>query len=196
MAERPPDVPPQHDNPEVAHEYTDVNVSGIVKFAVGLIAFAVVAHLILAWLFGVLARKTDRDQPPLPPVARQERERERQRVKAQLQKAAKNPGSEAVPQPARVYEQLQTIPTPRLQVSDQADLGALLKKDEGVLNALGWVDEKAGIARIPIDDAIRLVADPQKAAALGIRVRQQKIADLKAGSKSGGQGKDAGKGAH
>jgi hypothetical protein len=175
MAEQhPADVPPQHDNPEVDHEHSDVNVSAVVKFAGGLIAFAVVAHLILAWLFGVLARKTDREQPRLPPIAQEGRLAIEEEVKKQLKKAAANPHSSALPRPPRVFERLQTtIPPPRLQIDDQADLAALRKRDEAQLRATGWVDRKAGIARIPIDEAMRLVSDPQTAARLGIRIRGQ-----------------------
>jgi hypothetical protein len=162
---------PQHDNSEVNHEHSDVNVSGVIKFAVGLIVFAVVAHLVLALLFGVLARRTDRDQPQLPPVARQERERERLEAEKRLKAAAKDPDSRVLPRPPIVYERLRTIPAPRLQINDEADMVALRAREEAALKASGWVDEKAGIARIPIGEAMRLVADPKTAAALGIRVR-------------------------
>src|SRR5947209_19238506 len=105
MAEQhPADVPPPHDNPEVDHEPSDVNVSGVVKFAVGLIAFAVVAHLVLAWLFGVLARKTDREQPKLPAIAREGRRAVEQEVKQQLKKAAADTHSSVLPRPPAVFE--------------------------------------------------------------------------------------------
>jgi hypothetical protein len=39
------------------------------------------------------------------------------------------------------------------------------------LNSYGWADREAGIIRIPIDEAMRLLADPKIAEARGIRVR-------------------------
>ncbi|MEW6629696.1 MAG: hypothetical protein AB1440_02385 [Pseudomonadota bacterium] len=44
---------------------------------------------------------------------------------------------------------------PALQVKPEQDLTALRAEEDRQLRILGWVDRKAGIARIPIDDAMR-----------------------------------------
>jgi hypothetical protein len=49
-------------------------------------------------------------------------------------------------------------PAPRLQSTPLQDLEQLRAEEEKELTSYGWVDPKAGIAHIPIDDAIRLVA--------------------------------------
>ncbi len=41
-----------HENPAVTHEESDVNIRGILGFAVGLIVVAVVIHLLIYVLFG------------------------------------------------------------------------------------------------------------------------------------------------
>jgi hypothetical protein len=58
-------------------------------------------------------------------------------------------------------------PVPRLQVTPLQDLEQARAQEENELNSYGWVDPRAGILHIPIDQAIRLVAErglPQVAA--------------------------------
>lgn len=56
-------------------------------------------------------------------------------------------------------------PEPRLQgapghqISPQEELRQTRAEAEAALSSYGWVDEKTGIARIPIDEAIKLLAE-------------------------------------
>ena len=47
-------------------------------------------------------------------------------------------------------------PEPRLQTTPEIDLARLRAKEEAVLRTYGWVDQNAGIARLPIDRALEL----------------------------------------
>lgn len=47
---------------------------------------------------------------------------------------------------------------PRLQTTPARDLAAIRGEEERLLTSYGWVDEQKGIARIPIDEAMRLIA--------------------------------------
>lgn len=49
-------------------------------------------------------------------------------------------------------------PVPRLQVTPLQDLEQVRAREEKELTSYGWVDPRAGIARIPIDEAIRILA--------------------------------------
>jgi hypothetical protein len=49
-------------------------------------------------------------------------------------------------------------PLPRLQVSPLQDLEQVRAQEEDELNSYGWVDPRAGIVHIPVDEAIRIVA--------------------------------------
>ena len=49
-------------------------------------------------------------------------------------------------------------PEPRLQVSPVLDLKAIRAAEDQILSSYGWVDEKAGVARIPIARAVDLLA--------------------------------------
>jgi hypothetical protein len=50
-------------------------------------------------------------------------------------------------------------PEPRLQSDPASDLERFQKQQDAILNSYGWVDEKAGIARIPIERAMDLIAE-------------------------------------
>jgi len=47
-------------------------------------------------------------------------------------------------------------PEPRLQTAPVADLAAIREEEGRALSGYGWVDEAAGVARIPIEEAMAL----------------------------------------
>ena len=50
-------------------------------------------------------------------------------------------------------------PAPRLQVTPAVDLEQYRQAQQQVLDSYAWVDEKKGVAQIPIERAIELVAE-------------------------------------
>ena len=71
-------------------------------------------------------------------------------------------------------------PEPRLQVDEARDLGHLRAQENAILNSYGWVDQKAGIVRIPIERAMDIVAqrgllkDTNAVGKTRIEMRQEK----------------------
>lgn len=47
---------------------------------------------------------------------------------------------------------------PKLQSAPQPDRAAYTAEKEKLLSSYGWVDREAGVARIPLDEAMRLIA--------------------------------------
>ncbi len=70
--------------------------------------------------------------------------------------------------PSPLAEARQVPPEPRLLVHGREDLQAMRAAEDSVLHSYGWVDQSAGIVRIPIDRAMDLLADR------GLPVRRQK----------------------
>jgi hypothetical protein len=63
------------------------------------------------------------------------------------------------PAPAPLREATGRLPPePRLQTLPFADIHAQREEEDHVLTSYGWVDPKAGTVRIPIEDAIRILA--------------------------------------
>lgn len=59
---------------------------------------------------------------------------------------------------ARIGDPTQRFPMPVVQVDPVADMNKFLEAEELELNSAGWIDQKAGIAHIPIERAIDLMA--------------------------------------
>jgi len=49
-------------------------------------------------------------------------------------------------------------PSPRLQANPAADLAAERRREEGMLTGYAWVDRERGIARIPVQRAMEILA--------------------------------------
>src|SRR3954451_2798826 len=55
---------------------------------------------------------------------------------------------------------LDTVPPgPRLQPSPPRDMDELRARDQRALTTYGWVDQAGGVARIPVDRAIAILAE-------------------------------------
>jgi hypothetical protein len=49
-------------------------------------------------------------------------------------------------------------PAPRLQASPTRDMQEMRRVENAILQSYGWIDQTAGIVRIPIDQAVELLA--------------------------------------
>ena len=58
--------------------------------------------------------------------------------------------------PLAAGQESRVPPEPRLQTNPRQDLRDLRSAEDMVLNSYGWVDKNAGIARIPIREAMKL----------------------------------------
>ena len=63
------------------------------------------------------------------------------------------------PSPIAAANQRRLPPEPRLQVSPPRDMNEFREQEDRIVTSYGWVDERAGIARIPIDRAIEVVLE-------------------------------------
>lgn len=52
-----------------------------------------------------------------------------------------------------------SFPDPRLQTDPALDLAKMRAHDDRELNTYGWIDRKSGIARIPIERAMQIIAE-------------------------------------
>ena len=61
--------------------------------------------------------------------------------------------------PMAAEQQNRLPPSPRFQQNPQQELQDLRAKQRGMLEEYGWVNKEAGIARIPIDEAMKIVIE-------------------------------------
>jgi hypothetical protein len=62
------------------------------------------------------------------------------------------------PAPMARHDPDRRPPAPRLQDRPLADVEALHAEEEAVLGGYGWVDQGAGVARVPIEEALKMYA--------------------------------------
>jgi cell division protein FtsN len=152
------ETPVRRDNPEVRHEPSDANVRGILLFASALVLLGIVVQIVVWLLFQYYTVREERKQLPHPLLS------ERPRVPPE-------PRLEGIEEmeSRRIAEPF--IPPERPRPEEQP-----------ALDEYGWVDRKAGVLRIPIADAMRVVTE---------RYRRKDEGKEKAGQKrAGDKGKD------
>lgn len=141
ITKKPHGDSPEHDdsNPEISFERRDVNVFQITAFGIGLLLATVVVVFAMWALFAFLAHRADELDTALPGNMASQRSTMPPEPHLSGVEFDKN-GQRVTP----VY--------PRIELKD-------LKDDEDtILNNYGWVDAATGTVRIPIDQAIDMVA--------------------------------------
>ena len=129
-----PNSPTAH--ADVRHEKSDARGGAIIALGVLLAVMGLIVQASAGWLFDCLKEREQRKYQRLPVLAATER--------------------------AQLPRDLDKIPQPRLQVSEPVDLAKLRQAEDSLLNSYGWVDREKGIVRIPIDEAMRLLAERNK----------------------------------
>lgn len=66
-------------------------------------------------------------------------------------------GQTKVEQPTSLFSKSQMPPAPLIQEHPGVELQGYLKEQRQILDSYGWVDRKAGIVRIPINQAMSLL---------------------------------------
>ena len=124
----------EHD--EVAYEREDLNPRGIFAFLGGLGLVLVLVYFAVKGMYGYLDAYQKQHQPPLNPLVSQTENDSRKVSNADIAR----------------------FPQPRLETNERLEINDFRLQEEKTLNSYGWIDQKAGIARIPIDRAMQLLA--------------------------------------
>lgn len=136
-----------------SYERKDIGVAGVFYFLIGLAVAAVIVHFVIAGLYAFLEKRTEADQPPVSPMV------------TTAQKDTRK-----LPTGYADYLK-QNFPSPQLEIDERTQLNGILLQQEQTLATYGYVDQKAGIVRIPIDRAIDILAQR------GLPVRPQGSAE-------------------
>jgi len=156
----------KHDK-QAAHggfEREDLGVAGVVYALIGLAVFCLVVHFLVTGLYGVLERFSDTQgaNAPMSPLITD--------VPTDTRHVAKD------------YPQAK-FPNPKLEEDELGQFKSILAAQEETLNSYGWVDQQAGVAHIPIDQAMKLLAQR------GMPVNAEAAAPHTAAVSSGTSGK-------
>lgn len=139
-------------NPDVAHEHSDVSVTPILKFVVGLFVFAVIVHALMWGLFKFFEAREIAAEPPPSPLARQGDERLPPDPRLQLA-----PGFEVRRDDGSRINLSQDAVKPEMR-QPQSEYRVVHEMWQEKLNEYGWADEAAGAVRLPIKQAMEMYA--------------------------------------
>jgi hypothetical protein len=136
-------------NSTLRHEPDAINLRAILASAGALVAVAVVIHVGAWWLFRYLDARESRGKPDQFPLATQERQRR------------EPPQAEPTPTPLD-WSATRNLPPPPRQPQLE---GIRRMEGKGVyarpqdLDRYEWVNRDEGIAQIPLEQAMALIAD-------------------------------------
>jgi hypothetical protein len=126
----------RHGHAEEGFERQDLTAQGVFAFLISLAVGGVLVYLVVWGLYAFMDARQRSRQPQQSPLVKQV-------------------GTET-----RIVspDEIAKFPQPRLERNERIEINDFRWKEEQTLNTYGWVDEKAGAVRIPIDRAMQLLA--------------------------------------
>jgi hypothetical protein len=134
-----PGIHDEMHNVDVAHEHIDVDLRGLALSAGALVAVVIVSQLAMYGLFLMFAKEATANDPAVSPVAFP---------------AAQVPHTTAESPRFSVGAQ-----GPPLVTNEPMVLQEHRTEEQKRLHTYGWIDEKSGVAYIPIEEAKRLILE-------------------------------------
>ncbi|HEY1902217.1 MAG TPA: hypothetical protein VGG56_07310 [Terracidiphilus sp.] len=128
-------------------EQSDIRVTGIIVFLTALCIFVVVSAVLCYGIGKVINAHMDKEDGPNTKWTKT----------ADIRQLGNLPNSPAMQN--SVAQLTQQFPTPRLQLDDgNQEIADLHAKEDLLLDNYSWVDRAQGKVRIPIDEAMALIA--------------------------------------
>ena len=158
------------DGHETEFEREDLSTRGVFMFMAGLAISGVVIYFIIVAMYSFLDKYERSRMATASPLVTTKGTISRVVTQADMDKDFKDNGA------------------PMLETNERGQLRDFLMNQEDQLNSYGWVDEKAGVARIPIERAMELTVQR------GLPVYPQSGADANATASKAAVVKPPGKG--
>lgn len=129
----------------IGHEVSSLRIGPVVWFMIGLSAATVIVCLLMAGLFNALQqREVESEEKPSP-------------LAGERQKLPPEPRLQLAPSST---EQLERKLPPNIKEDHPLqEMKRVRAEQDQRLNSYGWVDQKSGVVRIPIDQAKKLLLE-------------------------------------
>jgi hypothetical protein len=158
-----------HGHADTEFEHEDLGSRGVFAFMIGLAVSGIVIYFIIVGMYRFLDRYERSQMVTASPLVTTKGTISRVVTQADMDRDFKDNGA------------------PMLETNERGQLRDFLMNQENQLNSYGWVDEKAGVAHIPIERAMDVLIER------GVPV-YQKGAETKAGGSNSGGDQTAAKG--
>ncbi len=126
---------------DTGFEHEDLSTRGIVAFMIGLAVTGVIIYFIIVGMYSFLDNYERSQMLTASPLT-----------------TTKGSAISRVVNQSDMEKTFQDNGAPMLEVIEGVELRQDLVKQEEQLNSYGWVDQKAGVAHIPIEQAMELIA--------------------------------------
>jgi len=142
-------------------ERTDANVTGIVVFLTALAIFVAVTGFLCYGIGKVINAQMNKEDGPNSKWTKT----------VDVRQLGNMPSSPELQN--KMAEITQTFPTPRVQTDDgNQDVADLHAREDLLLSNYSWVDQSKGTVRIPIDQAMELIAQRGLPVAPAVQTQQ------------------------
>ncbi len=128
-----------HSGPEAEFEHEDLGTRGVFAFMIGLAVIGVVIYFIIVGMYSFLDNYERSQMLTASPLDTSKGAISRVVTQADMDKTFKDNGA------------------PMLETNERGQFRDFLMNQEGQLNSYGWVDQKTGVAHIPIERAMDLI---------------------------------------
>jgi hypothetical protein len=128
-----------HSGADAEFEHEDLGTRGVFAFMIGLAVVGVVTYFIIVGMYRFLDNYERSQMLTASPLDTSKGAIARVVTQADMDKTFKDNGA------------------PMLETNERGQFRGFLMDQENQLNSYGWVDEKAGVARIPIERAMDLM---------------------------------------
>ena len=130
-----------HNGHETEYEHEDLASRGVYMFLAALVFSGIAIYFIIVVMYSFLDKYEHSQMTTASPLVTSTDTESRVVTQADMDKAFKENGA------------------PMLETNERGQFRDFLMNQENQLNSYGWVDEKAGVAHIPIDRAMDLMVD-------------------------------------
>jgi hypothetical protein len=126
----------KHAHAEEGFERQDLSAHGIIAFLMSLVVGGVLVYFVIWGLYHFLDARQRSRQTQVSPLVKQ------------------------VETDTRIVspDEIKKFPQPRLERNERTEIRDFRLQEEQTLNSYGWLDQKAGLVRIPIERAMQLIA--------------------------------------
>jgi hypothetical protein len=131
------------------YERRDIGASVIIYFLISLAVFIFITYLVAKGVFYELDRRSQEQQPTVSPLVTNA-PTDTRHLPPQYKTDAKSTDYE------KYLEK--NFPAPQLETDERNQLNSVRLNEEQILSTYGYVDQNAGIVRIPIERAMDLIA--------------------------------------
>ncbi|HLW73461.1 MAG TPA: hypothetical protein VKT74_00170 [Gammaproteobacteria bacterium] len=138
---------PDEIDTSAGYELSDVRVTGIVVFLTALAIFVAVSGILCYGIGKIINAQLNKEDGPNSKWTKT----------AEVRELGNMPSSPALQN--KMAELTQQFPTPRVQTDDgNQDVADLHAREDLLLDHYSWVDQSKGTVRIPIEQAMQLIA--------------------------------------